>query len=280
MKNILLKVSLTFLILAILMIATIIVIKNDNNPKYIEKVESDFGPVWIFEQDNKRCMSFLEPPTPIVQSCLFIKNDKRIQSNYIKPMLGILFFTDNPRNILVIGLGGASLQKTLNILLPTSQIHTVEINPVLPSLAEKYFSYKENERNKIFIIDAAKFAREEKPSQYDIILIDAFNSDYIPTQLLTDEFMQNIRKLLTKNGVVAINTFADSELSQQEADLFKKNFDKYYNLLLKTSRIMIATKDTLPEIQEISNRSIFWRYRFVEVGASQDQILQLIKSPQ
>ena len=64
-----------------------------------------------------------------------------------------MFFNDNPQRILLIGLGGASIHNALNILLPRTQIDTVEINWVLPKIVDQYFGYKEDYRNKIFIED-------------------------------------------------------------------------------------------------------------------------------
>ncbi len=275
----LVKRSALFVIAIVLLITSLVVIKNDDGPKILIKEESNFGPVWIFEEYGQRCMTFIKPPTPIVQSCALTQNPKIVLHGYVKLFLSTLFFNDNPQRILVIGLGGASVHRALNILLPRAQIDTVEINAVLPKLVDQYFGYKEDFRNKIFIEDGAIFAKESAADIYDIILIDAFNADYIPPQLLTDEFMQDIKKMLTPNGVVAINTFTVSKTYELESDLFKRNFGKYYNLIFNTSRVMIAAKNYLPDLPEIAAKSILWRYRFVEVGVDQNALLGLYKNP-
>jgi len=272
------KILAFFVTALILLIISLVVIKNNNGPRILIKKESSFGPVWIFEETGQRCMTFIEPPTPIVQSCTLTENPKIVLHGYVKLLLNTLFFNDNPQKILVIGLGGASAQNALNILLPRTQIDTVEINDVLPKIVDQYFGYKEDYRNKIFIEDGAIFAKESAADIYDIILIDAFNADYIPPQLLTDEFMQDIKKMLTPKGVVGINTFTVSKTYDLESDLFKRNFGKYYNLIFNTSRIMIATKNELPTLPEIVAKSILWRYRFVEVGVDQNALLGLYQS--
>ncbi len=273
------KILALFVAALILFITSLSVIKNYNGPKILIKEESDFGPIWIFEKNNQRCMTFIEPPTPIVQSCALTQNPKIVLHGYIRLFLSTLFFNDNPQRILVIGLGGASVHKALNILLPRTQIDTVEINDVLPKIVDQYFNYKEDFRNKIYIEDGAIFAKEAAADIYDIILIDAFNADYIPPQLLTDEFMQDIKKMLTPNGVVAINTFTISKTYELESDLFKRNFGKYYNLIFNSSRIMLAAKNDLPDLPQIAANSILWRYRFVEVGVDQNALLGLYQSP-
>ena len=273
------KILAFFVAALILLITSLVVIKNNNGPKILIKKESNFGPVWVFEQNGQKCMTFIEPPTPIIQSCDLTENPKIVLHGYVKLFLSALFFNDNPQRILVIGLGGASVHKALNILTPTAQIDTVEINAVLPKIVDQYFGYKEDYRNKIFIEDGAIFAKESAADIYDIILIDAFNIDYIPPQLLTDEFMQDIKKMLTPKGIVAINTFTVSKTYDLESDLFKRNFGQYYNLIVNTSRIMIATKNNLPTLPEIVAKSILWRYRFVEVGIDQNALLGLYQSP-
>ncbi len=273
------KRFLLFAAAIILLVTALVVIKNNDRSKILIKEESNFGPVWIFEKTGQRCMTFIEPPTPIVQSCALTQNPEIVLHGYVKLFLSTLFFNDNPQRILVIGLGGASVHKALNILLPRTQIDTVEINDVLPKIVDQYFDYKEDYRNKIFIEDGAIFAKESVANIYDIILIDAFNVDYIPPQLLTDEFMQDIKKILAPNGVVAINTFTVSKTYELESDLFKRNFGKYYNLIFNKSRIMIAAKNNLPDLSEIASNSILWRYRFVEVGVDQKGLLGLYHSP-
>jgi spermidine synthase len=275
----LIKRFLLFSTAIILLVTALIVIKNNDGSKILIKEESNFGPVWVFEKTGQRCMTFIEPPTPIVQSCALTQNPKTVLHGYIKLFLSTLFFNDNPQRILVIGLGGASVHKALNILLPRTQIDTVEINDVLPKIVDQYFGYKEDYRNKIFIEDGAIFAKESTANIYDIVLIDAFNADYIPPQFLTDEFMQDIKKILTPNGVVAINTFTVSKTYELESDLFKRNFGKYYNLIFNKSRIMVAAKNDLPDLSEIASNSIFWRYRFVEVDVNQEGLLGLYSNP-
>lgn len=272
------KILALFVTAIILLITSLSIIKNYNGPKILVKEESNFGPVWIFEENNNRCMTFIKPPTPIIQSCALIHNPKIVLHGYVKAFLSTLFFNDNPQKILIIGLGGASVHNALNILLPKTQIDTVEINPVLPKMVEQYFGYKEDSRNKIFIEDGAIFAQKAAEEVYDIILIDAFNIDYIPPQLLTDEFMQNIKKMLTSKGIVAINTFTTSNVHKLESDLFQRNFGKYYNLIINKSRIMIAGKIYLPTLPEVAAKSILWRYRFVEVGVDQNALLELYQS--
>ena len=195
-----------------------------------------------------------------------------------KCFLSTLFIKEDPRKILIIGLGGATIQKALNILVPNAKIHTVEINPEIPPTVEKYFGYKFNHTNKIFVEDGVEYVKNSPPDRYDIIFIDAFSKEYIPEGILTQEFMNNVKKALKANGVVAINTFISSKKSELESELFKEAFGKYYNLEKANSRIMVAqANNKLPEYQEIAVGSNLWLYRMAEVGINQTALLSLYK---
>ena len=59
---------------------------------------------------------------------------------------------------------------------------------------------------------------------------------------------------MAKDGVIVINTFASSKVKKLETDIFESNFDKYYNLSTKQTRVMIASKNKLPDFNEIFSR--------------------------
>lgn len=276
MKKNYIKIGIIFFLLSIVIILNIKY--NNEEEQIIAEVESNFGTTWVFDTKELRCMSFLKPPTPIIQSCMNKNNHKIISYDYARLFTSTVFFVDNPRKILVIGLGGATIQRAFNAILPRTHIDTVEINSTLPSLVEKYFDYKEDNLNKIIIDDGARFAKNGKEAEYDIILIDAFSSDYIPPQMLTDDFMQNVKRMLTENGVVAINTFANSDYTDLEIDLFKRNFDNYFKLLAGSSKVMIAGKNSLPSLAEVSANANLWRFRFIEIGVDQYILLNFFKS--
>ena len=86
------KILAFFVAALILLITSLVVIKNNNRPKILIKKESNFGPVWVFEQNGQKCMTFIEPPTPIIQSCDLTENPKIVLHGYVKLFLSVLFF--------------------------------------------------------------------------------------------------------------------------------------------------------------------------------------------
>jgi spermidine synthase len=84
------------------------------------------------------------------------------------------------------------------------QIDGVEIDPAIVQVARKYFDMNEPNLH-VTIGDGRAFMRATTHT-YDVVAIDAFQQPYIPFQLTTKEFFQEIRKHLSPNGVVCLNT--------------------------------------------------------------------------
>lgn len=250
---------------------------KSNSPEIFYHTENEYGPIWVYDSKGHRCMSFLEPPAQIIQSCMSLSNKKTVLFDYIHIFLSTLFIKEDPRKILIIGLGGATTQKAFNILTPNAKIHTVEINPDIPPIVEKYFEYKPNYTNKIFVEDGVQYVKNSPPNRYDLVLIDAFSIDYIPDGFLTSEFMNNVKSILTENGVVAMNTFITSKKSDLESQLFKDTFGEYYSLKKANSKVLVAANRKLPNYQQIAVDSNLWLYRMAEIGVSQTALLSLYK---
>ncbi len=85
----------------------------------------------------------------------------------------------------LIGLGAGTLA---HYARSNDWFRFYEINPAVPPMARKYFTYIDPAK-KIDIVlgDARLQMSREAPQQYDILVVDAFSSDSIPVHLLTSE---------------------------------------------------------------------------------------------
>jgi spermidine synthase len=269
------KINKRILFIVAILILETGFLSNVNEPKILHRSTNEFGPIIVFEENDRRCMTFHELPTPVLQSCTSFVNPREIPFHYIQLFLGSLFIQDQPKKILMIGLGGATIPKKLNVLVPNAKIDIVEINPALPAIVEKYFNFKEDDRNHIIIQDGVEFVAKATENSYDIIFIDAFGVDYIPSPFLTDDFIKQVKRTLTEDGIVVMNTFANSKFAELESSLFKNNFDQYYNLVTNQTRVMIASSNKFPSLDEITYKANLWRFRFANVDVSQEAVLSL-----
>ncbi len=93
---------------------------------------------------------------------------------------------------------------------PEASIDVVEIDPKLTDLARQYFSLKDDNRMKIIHEDGRVFLNQNK-KKYDVVLMDAFNSISIPSQLATQEAVQRVYDSLDDDGIVLVNIISAAQ---------------------------------------------------------------------
>jgi protein-L-isoaspartate O-methyltransferase len=108
------------------------------------------------------------------------------------------------RRIAVVGLGIGTLAVYGR---RGDLIRFYEINPAVTAAAGEYFTYLEESQAEIDIVmgDARLSLEREPPGNYDIIVLDVFNSDSPPVHLLTREAFELYFSHLRPNGVIAVN---------------------------------------------------------------------------
>src|SRR5690606_39891963 len=139
----------------------------------------------------------------------------------------------------------------LHKLLPTTVIDTVEIDPAVVKVAQRYFGYQVGPRQRVHVDDGRAFAERALADgrRYDMVMLDAFDVDYIPAHLLTVELLEHVRSLLSDTGVVVANSFAQSRMYERESATYATVFGEYFNLRagVEGNRVIIATAGPLPE---------------------------------
>ena len=108
------------------------------------------------------------------------------------------------RNIGVIGLGAGTLAAYGRA---GDHIRFYEINPAVPIIAKKNFTYIRDSAAQVEIVegDARGSLALESPQDFDVLIVDAFSGDAIPLHLLTTEAMEIYRRHLVPNGILAFH---------------------------------------------------------------------------
>ncbi|MEO7001141.1 MAG: fused MFS/spermidine synthase [Ktedonobacterales bacterium] len=104
----------------------------------------------------------------------------------------------------IIGLAAGTIARQFSAVYPDVQIDGVEIDPSIVAVGRRYFAMNEPNLH-VTVADGRTFMRVTK-QQYDVVAIDAFQQPYIPFQLTTKEFFQEIRAHMSPNGVLCLNT--------------------------------------------------------------------------
>lgn len=148
-----------------------------------------------------------------IQGAMRIARPWHLELEYTKEMMMSLLVREEsrfPRNVLLIGLGAASLTKFLYRNYPLAKLTVVEIEPGVVAAARQFFKLPEDtKRLNIVVGDGAEFVINND-KQYDLILVDGFDAQARSGALNTLPFYQNCRARLADNGIVAINLLSRS----------------------------------------------------------------------
>jgi spermidine synthase len=108
------------------------------------------------------------------------------------------------RRVAVVGLAGGTIARQYTAVYGPVPIDGAEIDPAIVAAGQRYFAMTEPNLH-VHVADGRAFLRASH-EQYDVVAIDAFQQPYIPFQLTTKEFFEEIRAHLSPTGVVCLNT--------------------------------------------------------------------------
>ncbi len=199
--------------------------------KLIHEERSVYSRIIVEDSFGTRCLKFAQKRDDSTQTCINLSNPKKMVFSYTKMSLASLLLKPNPQRVLIVGLGGGTLPMALRDLVPGAVIETVEIDEAVVRIATDYFGFIEDPQNKTITQDARVFGKRAalKGIEYDLIILDAFNGEYIPEHLMTVEFLREMRALLSDDGVLVANTFAASRLYDYESATYAKVFGRFLN---------------------------------------------------
>jgi len=179
-----------------------------SDQKVLYEKTSPYNTIVVTEgQDGLRTLWFEKQGAR--QSVVKIGDVDHLELSYAKAMPIGLAFVDAPTRILVIGLGGGTIPSFLHAHYPRATIDVVDIDPDVVDVAKRFFGFREDAKLRAHVADGRRFI-EECDEPYDLIFLDAFGSEEIPRHLSTREFLQAVRRALTRDGVAVGNIWSRS----------------------------------------------------------------------
>jgi predicted methyltransferase len=110
---------------------------------------------------------------------------------------------DRPESIGIVGLGAGALTAYLQ---PTWSMTYYEIDPVVADVASdpRYFTFISAAPNRPSIVlgDARLSLQSVPDGAFDVLFIDAFSSDAVPTHLLTTEAYATYARVVKPGGLI------------------------------------------------------------------------------
>jgi len=209
--------------------------------KLLHQERSLYRNIFVTQDGDERCMLFRYPRPFGRESCKLLMQPQKLIFDYTQMMLTGLYLNPNPKRILIIGEGGGTIPTALQEMVPDAQIDLVELDKSVDNVARQFFDFKPGSKMRVFIEDGRVFVKRMIPQKpnYDMVLLDAFDADYIPEHMLTREFLQEVKSDMAPNGVIVANTFSDSALYDYESTTYRAAFGPFFNLRL-ANRIILG----------------------------------------
>lgn len=187
-------------------------------------------PINISESGGVRYLHF---GSEWVQGAMRIRRPNDLELSYTRDMMAGLLLRDGfhgeagwPQNVLLIGLGAASLTKFCYHKLPQCRVTVVEIDAGVWAAARQFFKLPaDDERLWIEIADGVEYITRAG-DYYDYILVDGFDEDAKVGLLDSEPFYQACWTRLTDNGLLAANMFGRSRKYAAPLARLSSAFDK------------------------------------------------------
>ena len=137
---------------------------------------------------------------------LLDEKNRRLPTLYYRPERGLAEVFDalpEPRRIAAVGLGAGTVSAYLK---PADRLTYYEIDADIERIARSWFTFIADSAGEIrVVIGDGRLSLQkgaEGARRYDLILIDAFSGDGIPTHLLTAEAARIYLERLTDQGIL------------------------------------------------------------------------------
>jgi len=165
--------------------------------------ETPYNQIKVVEEDSIRKLLF-GPGMSQEQSAIDLYEPNIHVFDYSFLAMHSLLFVHRPSRILVTGLGGGVIPQYLSRYFPDVSIDIIEIDPEVVNVAKEFFSFQETDKIKVHIGDAFQVVSQLE-EKYDIVILDAFQNQYVPFHLMSIEFFKMVNTITKVPGVVVAN---------------------------------------------------------------------------
>ncbi len=128
--------------------------------------------------------------------------------------------------VLILGYGMASIPLMLEKKFQKNYKYTgVDIDEEIIDLANQYILPRIKSPQQLIYADAQSFINSTS-ELYDMIIVDLFIDDLVPTKFEKTNFLEQVKNQLKPGGLVLYNRLANSEFTINQADLFLSDIFK------------------------------------------------------
>jgi spermidine synthase len=142
-----------------------------------------------------------------IQSSMRLDDPFALALDYTRCMMAFLLFHPEPREALMIGLGGGSLAKFFHRRLRRARVRVVELDERIVTAARQHFALPADDgRLRVEVGDGAQALA---PECCDVLVIDAYHDEAHVPELASAEFYDGAWLALREPGVMVVNYMDD-----------------------------------------------------------------------
>jgi len=157
-----------------------------------------------------------------IQSSMRLDDPYALALDYTRCMMAFLLFHPDPRQVVMIGLGGGSLAKFFYRHLRRSCIRVVELNSGVIATAREQFALPRDDAR--LTVEVGDGADALAPECCDTLVIDAFEDELHSPRLTSAEFYDGAFLALSEPGALLVNFMDDDPKLDQALARLERAF--------------------------------------------------------
>jgi spermidine synthase len=142
-----------------------------------------------------------------IQSAMYVDDPFGLALDYTRCMMAFLLFQPNPRDVLMIGLGGGSLAKFVYRRLTRSRVRVIECDARVVQAARNHFALPAGDAR--LTVEVGDGAQALAPQCCDVLMVDGFEDEAQAPGLANQDFYDAAYLALRSPGILVINFMND-----------------------------------------------------------------------
>jgi spermidine synthase len=142
-----------------------------------------------------------------IQSSMKIGDPFALALDYTRCMMAFLLFHPEPRQALMLGLGGGSLAKFFFKHLRRTKVRVVELDPRIVTTARTHFALPPDDAR--LAVEIGDGGDALSPECCDVLVVDAYHDEAHVPELAAAEFYDAAFLALEPRGVLVVNFMDD-----------------------------------------------------------------------
>ena len=173
----------------------------------IHSLRDEFGLIEVVENRITRKLFF---DSPVEQSCIYLNAPMTLNFEYQEKIIACVHDfaltqkANKPIRALMLGLGGGTMAQHLFHTLPNLQLTVVELRQTVIDCAYQFFQLPNEPEIEAVQADALEFIAENE-HLYDVIIVDIFDAQGMPSALSDIHFQDNLWQTLNSPGLLISN---------------------------------------------------------------------------